>query len=96
MTISLLQKLKPFLTAKMLKIPGISWHCNFTDPHRQKHHDIKMQSKELRPKRQMEHLGIAHGHVLHIDMTEKGSKDVFNASTRHHLMNMSQKTLEST
>ena len=64
--INLIQHLRPNLRAVLVRIKGIDWETNFTDPDRAKYHENKMLSKDERPAHQMTRLGIPCGHVLHV------------------------------
>jgi hypothetical protein len=67
--INLIQHLRPNLRAVLVRIEGINWETNFTDPDRAKYHENKMLSKDERPAHQMNRLGIPCGHVLHVTDT---------------------------
>jgi hypothetical protein len=63
-TISLLQSidLENHL-AKIVKVPGIHWMCDWTDPMRIAFHKEKMSSKKERAEQQLDFLGISRGCV---------------------------------
>eukprot|EP01038_Epipyxis_sp_PR26KG_P009055 gene9055-12213_t len=71
-TISLLQLMKPNILAMLVRftgtdISGINWDTtSFKDATREKYHDQKMKSKNDRPAKQMDLLGIPCGNVDHI------------------------------
>ena len=64
--INLIQHIKPYLRALLVRMDGIDWETNFTDPVRAQYHFAKMKSKDERPADQMLRLGIPSGNVLHI------------------------------
>ncbi len=46
------------------------WETDFEDVQRQKYHETKMHSKDLRPQQQLAISGLPAGKVLHITSTE--------------------------
>lgn len=70
-TINLLQMIKGACQANaiLVKTPGVDWKVSFDDPKRREWHSKKMASKEIRPRKQMELLGIPDGYVIHVDAT---------------------------
>ena len=64
--ISIIQHIKPYLRAVLVRMKGVEWETNFKDPVRSKYHEKKMRSKDERPANQMLKLGIPNGKVLHV------------------------------
>lgn len=64
--INLIQHLRPHLLAVLVRMEGIDWETNFSDPVRAKYHENKMLSKDERPAHQMIRLDIPSGRVLHL------------------------------
>lgn len=64
--INMIQHIKPYLRAVLVRMKGVEWETNFTDPVRLKYHEKKMRSKDERPADQMLRLGIPYGNVLHV------------------------------
>ena len=64
--INLIQHIRPYLRALLVRMDGIEWETSFTDAVRAQYHAAKMKSKDERPAAQMERLGIPPGNVLHI------------------------------
>ena len=65
--ITLLQSIFPELKAVLANIQGVKWDTNFTDPKRLQWHEQKMRSKDERPAKQLEWLGMKGGSVKHVD-----------------------------
>jgi len=65
-TINLLQKINPNYKAILISVPEVSWNIEFDDPKRKEWHETKMKSKNQRPQKHMELLGIDDGIVIHI------------------------------
>ena len=65
--ISLLQHINPQLKALLVRLPGIEWNTTFEDTQRAQWHERKMSSKNERPARQLDILGVKGGVVHHVD-----------------------------
>ena len=65
--VALAQYMYPNLKAALLQVPGVEWHTHFDDKMRLDHHKAKMESKDSRPQKQLETLGLVGcGSVNHI------------------------------
>jgi hypothetical protein len=65
--ISLLQNINPKLNAYLVNTGDIHWRTDFgNDSVRSAYHLKKMKSKEWRPRKQMEKLGILFGKVIFV------------------------------
>jgi hypothetical protein len=62
-TISLLQKLKNEMKAKLVELSSVHWQTNFDTQQREDYHKEKMQSKEERSIIQLETMGLKAGEV---------------------------------
>lgn len=67
-TISLLQYMYPKCVAVLLKVEGIHWQTDFSDPLRAKWHEEKMNSKDRRPGSQLEFMELPESTVIHQDL----------------------------
>lgn len=67
-TISLLQHMYPTKVAVLLKVEGIHWQTDFSDPLRAKWHEEKMNSKDRRPGSQLEFMELPESTVIHQDL----------------------------
>ena len=68
-TISMLQFINSNLNAKLIEVPGLEWNVDFHDPTRATYHQQKMKSKDERPAKQLQYLGIPSGKIIHIKAT---------------------------
>ena len=65
--IALIQHVRPYLRALLVRLKGVEWKTDFSsDPVRAQYHEKKMASKDARPADQMVRLGIPDGSVLHV------------------------------
>ena len=67
--VAVAQHMFPKLRAVLLQVPGIEWDTHFEDKKRLDYHNAKMESKNSRPRMQLEALGLVDcGSVEHIKM----------------------------
>lgn len=69
-TLALLLHIKPALKAILVRdtTAEVTWNTQFDDPVRQMYHEKKMKSKDERPARHLEILGIPEQTVFHVEL----------------------------
>jgi hypothetical protein len=55
--------------AKLVKVNGSSWNTDWHDKGRQEWHEAKMRSKDSRPAKHLEILGLTGAKVEHVDLS---------------------------